>query len=137
MSRRDGVSEQHRLNQAWTYEIATRTPPKGIDRNLQQPVNGVDFALRIPKLDYFAAVKEGVESGVLYSSPGHYPSSMWPGEAGMVGVAAHNVYWINFPKLTKGDEIDVETRYGVYRYRVVSSKVVNPDDRTVLVVKIT
>jgi sortase A len=127
-----GVSEQQQLNKAWTYEV-TRTPPKGIDRSLKQPVNGVDFALRIPKLDYFAAVKEGIGTGVLYSSPGHYPSTMWPGEAGTVGVAAHNVYWINFPQLAKGDEIDIETRYGVYRYRVVSSKVVDPNDRTVLV----
>jgi len=128
-----GVSEQHRLNQVWTYEAATRTAPRGIDPSLQRPANGVDFALRIPKLDYFAAVKEGVDSGVLYSSPGHYPSTMWPGNAGTVGVAAHNVYWINFPQLINGDEIDLETRYGLYRYRVVSSKIVNPNDRTVLV----
>ena len=74
-----------------------------------------------------------MDGGVLYTSPGHYPSTMWPGNPGTVGVAAHNVYWINFPQLGRGDEIDVETRYGVYRYRVVSSKVVNPDDRTVLV----
>ncbi len=57
---------------------------------------------------------------------------MWPGDARTVVVAAHKVYWINIPQLTKGDDIDVETRYGIYRYRVVSSKVVNPDDRTVL-----
>ena len=128
-----GVAEQHRLNQAWTYEPGVRKAPKAIDSGLQQPVNGVDFALRIPKLDYFAAVKEGVDSGVLYASPGHYPSTMWPGTAGTVGVAAHNVYWINFPQLAKGDEIDVETRYGLYRYRVVGTRVVNPSDRTVLV----
>lgn len=128
-----GVSEQHRLNQAWTYETGVRKAPKAIDPGLQQPVNGVDFALRIPKLDYFAAVKEGVDSGVLYASPGHYPSTMWPGTAGTVGVAAHNVYWINFPQLAKGDEIDVETRYGLFRYRVVGSRVVDPSDRTVLV----
>ena len=36
-------------------------------------------------------------------------------------------------QLTGGDEIDVETRYGVYRYRVTGSQVVNPDNRTVLV----
>jgi sortase A len=100
---------------------------------LKQPVNGVDFAIRIPRLDYFAAVKEGTDAGVLYAGPGHYPTTMWPGDPGTVGVAAHNVYWINFPQLSKGDEIDVETRYGVYRYRVMGSEVVNPDNRSVLV----
>jgi sortase A len=43
------------------------------------------------------------------------------------------VYWIDFPKLGKGDEIDLETRYGLYRYRVTDTEIVNPDDRTALV----
>ena len=129
-----GVHEQQRLNQVWRGEIGTRLPaPKSVDPALKHPVNGVDFAIRIPRLGYFAAVKEGIDAGVLYSSPGHYPTTMWPGDPGTVGVAAHNVYWINFPQLTKGDEIDVETRYGVYRYRMTGSEVVNPDNRAVLV----
>jgi sortase A len=129
-----GVHEQQRLNQVWRGEIGTRMPaPKGVDPALKQPANGVDFAIRIPRLGYFAAVKEGIDAGVLYSGPGHYPTTMWPGDPGTVGVAAHNVYWINFPQLTKGDEIDVETRYGIYRYRVTGSEVVNPDNRSVLV----
>jgi LPXTG-site transpeptidase (sortase) family protein len=129
-----GVHEQQRLNQVWQGEIGARLPvPKGVDPALKHPVNGVDFAIRIPRLGYFAAVKEGIDAGVLYSSPGHYPTTMWPGDPGTVGVAAHNVYWINFPQLTRGDEIDVETRYGVYRYRMTGSEVVNPDNRTVLV----
>jgi sortase A len=129
-----GVSEQRHLNQVWKYQVGAQPHgPKVIDPALQRPVGGVDFAIRVPKLDYFAAVKEGVDSGVLYSSPGHYPATMWPGNAGTVGVAAHNVYWINFPQLAKGDEIDIETRYGTYRYRVTGSRIVNPDDRGVLV----
>jgi len=129
-----GVHEQQRLNQVWQGEIGARLPaPKGVDPALKHPVNGVDFAIRIPRLGYFAAVKEGIGAGVLYSSPGHYPTTMWPGDPGTVGVAAHNVYWINFPQLIRGDEIDVETRYGVYRYRMTGSEVVNPDNRTVLV----
>jgi sortase A len=96
-------------------------------------VNGVDFAIRVPKLHYFAAVREGVDSTNLYSGPGHYPGSVWPGDQGTVGVAAHNMYWINFPQLGPRDEVDLETRYGTFRYRVTGSRIVNPDDRTVLV----
>jgi sortase A len=129
-----GVREQQHLNQVWSGEIRARPPAQPpVDPALKQPANGVDFAIRIPKLSYYAAVKEGVSAGVLYSSPGHYPTTMWPGDPGMVGVAAHNVYWINFPQLTNGDEIDIETRYGLFRYRVTGSEIVNPDDRTVLV----
>jgi sortase A len=130
----NGVSEQRHLNQVWNYQVGPHGPaPKVVDPSLKHPVDGVDFALRIPRLGYFAAVKEGVGSGVLYSSPGHYPGTMWPGDPGTVGVAAHNVYWINFPQLQKGDEIDVETRYGLYRYRLTSTEIVNPDNRTALV----
>ncbi|HXD81530.1 MAG TPA: class D sortase [Candidatus Acidoferrum sp.] len=140
-----GFREQQRLNQVWSAEIPARPPaaapaapslgsnPRPVDPALKQPMNGVDFAIRIPKLNYFAAVKEGVSSGVLYASPGHYPTTVWPGDPGMVGVAAHNVYWINFPQLTKGDEIYIDTRYGTYRYRVTGSEIVNPDNRSVLV----
>lgn len=130
----NGVSAQRHLNQVWQYQVRDPAPSqKTVDANLKKPVDGVDFAIRVPKLSYYAAVKEGIDGGVLYASPGHYPTTRWPGDPGTVGVAAHNVYWINFPELAKGDEIDLETRYGVYRYRVVDTEIVNPDDRTALV----
>jgi LPXTG-site transpeptidase (sortase) family protein len=131
----NGYSDQQQLNQQWQQEVGTAplTPPAVIDRSLQHPVKGVDFAIRVPKLKYFAAVREGTNTTVLYSGPGHYPGTVWPGDQGTVGVAAHNVYWINFPQLKSRDEIDIETRYGTYRYRVTGSKIVNPNDRTVVV----
>jgi sortase A len=129
-----GIREQQHLNQVWRYEVAAPHPiQRAVDAGLKRPVDGVDFAIRIPKLGYYAAIREGVGSGVLYSSPGHYPGTRWPGDPGTVGVAAHNVYWINFPQLVRGDEIDLETRYGVYRYRVAGTEIVNPDNRTALV----
>ena len=132
-----GYSEQQQLNQEWQQEasIPYNGPvgPVKVDRSLQHPVKGIDFAIRVPKLNYFAAVREGTSTTVLYSGPGHYPGTVWPGDQGSVGVAAHNVYWINFPMLKAGDEIDLETRYGTFRYTVTGSKIVNPDNRTVLV----
>jgi sortase A len=128
------VSEQQRLDQAWRtqVQVPATVAPK-VDPSLKRPINGIDFAIVIPRLHYFAAVKEGTTSTVLYSGPGHYVDTPWPGDPGMVGVAAHNVYWINFPQLKPGDEIDLETRYGEFRYHMTGSKIVNPDDRTVLV----
>ena len=135
-----GFSEQQQLNKVWQQEMGSPytvpvgpVAPVGMDRSLQHPVKGIDFAIRVPKLKYFAAVREGINTTILYSGPGHYPGTVWPGDQGTVGVAAHNVYWINFPKLAARDEIDIETRYGTFRYRVTGSKIVNPDDRTVVV----
>ena len=129
-----GVSEQQHLIQVWKFEVAAPRPNvPNIDASLKRPVGGVDFAIRIPKLGYYAAVREGISSGVLYASPGHYPATRWPGDSGTVGVAAHNVYWINFAQLGRGDEIDLETLYGVYRYRVTGTEIVNPNNRDVLI----
>lgn len=132
-----GFSDQQALNQQWEQQAvppyAAPPGPTPIDRSLQHPVKGIDFAIRVPKLKYFAAVKEGVDATALYAGPGRYPGTVWPGNQGSVGVAAHNVYWINFPKLGPRDEIDIETRYGTFRYRVTGSRIVNPNDRTVLV----
>ncbi|OLD49683.1 MAG: hypothetical protein AUI42_06750 [Actinobacteria bacterium 13_1_40CM_2_65_8] len=128
-----GVQEQQRLTRVWYGEGGNHHyGPPVIDPTLQRPVDGVDFAIRVPRLGYVAAVKEGISSSVLYASPGHYPQTVWPGDPGTVGIAAHNVYWINFPQLARGDEIDVETRYGTFKYHVTGSKVVNPNDRSVL-----
>jgi LPXTG-site transpeptidase (sortase) family protein len=135
-----GVQEQQRLNEVWKRDANAFTGLANahygtplFDASLHHPVNGVDFAIRVPRLGYFAAVKEGITSSVLYASPGRYPDTVWPGEQGTVGVAAHSVYWINFPQLQRGDEIDLETRYGTFKYHVTGSVIVNPDNRTVLV----
>lgn len=129
-----GVQEQQGMNQAWIDTTSHRhVGASALDPNLHRPIDGVDFAIRVPRLGYFAAVKEGISTTVLYTSPGHYPETPWPGDPGMVGVAAHNVYWINFPQLGRGDEIDLETRYGTYKYHVTSTAIVNPDNRAVLI----
>jgi sortase A len=135
----NGYKDQQQLNQQWNQEVGASTvpltPPARIDGTLHHPVKGIDFAIRIPKLRYFAAVREGVTPTALYSGPSHYPGTVWPGDQGTVGVAAHNMYWINFPQLKAHDEIDIETRYGKFRYWVTGSKIVNFDDRTVVVPK--
>ena len=132
-----GYSEQSHLVTTFRQQLAANPPPAVPDPvvkpNLMNPVDGVDFAIRVPRLGYSAAVKEGTDLNVLYGGPGHYPSTPWPGQPGNVGVAAHNVYWIHFADLVPGDEVDLETRYGTFKYRLTGTRIVNPDDRTVLV----
>jgi LPXTG-site transpeptidase (sortase) family protein len=133
----EGVHQQQSLTSGWKQRLVQSPPPavpiEQPQPNLMQPVDGVDFAVRVPRLGYYAAVREGVDSTILYSGPGHYPETTWPGQQGMVAVAAHNVYWINFPELVKGDEVDLETRYGTFKYAVTGTRIVKPDDRTILV----
>ena len=99
---------------------------------LAHPVDGIDFQLQVPKLGYTAVVREGVGLNVLATGPGRYPTTTWPGQPGLVGVAAHNVFWIQFGDLKPGDDLVLQTRYGTYRYHMTGSRIVTPDDTSVL-----
>jgi LPXTG-site transpeptidase (sortase) family protein len=132
-----GLWQERQLDNSWHRQLVANPPPAvpvDPDPHIKLgPVDGVDFAIRVPRIDYYHAVQEGIDSNTLLSGPGHYPEMAWPGQPGNVGVAAHNTYWIRFGDLARGDEVDLETRYGTYKYRVTGSRIVNPDDRTVLV----
>ena len=110
-----------------TPEPTTSTQPTATPR----PINAI-FAIRVPKIGYYAAVQEGVSTDILATGPGHYPTTAMPGKPGLVGVAAHNTFWIPFGKLAPGDTVVLEARYGKFNYRVTGTKIVNPDDRSVL-----
>jgi sortase A len=97
-----------------------------------EPIVPALFSIRVPKIGYYAAVREGVSMSILATGPGHYPTSAMPGGQGMVAVAAHNTFWIPFGQLGPGDAVILQSRSGTYTYRVTGTKVVNPDDRSVL-----
>jgi LPXTG-site transpeptidase (sortase) family protein len=100
---------------------------------IDRPVNGVAFNMSIPAIGYSATVYEGVDLRTLEKGPGHYPTTAWPGHAGNVGIAAHNVYWLGFSRIKPGDTVELQTRRGLFVYRITDSGVVHqPDDQTVL-----
>ena len=79
-----GLVHQQQLDQRWRQSL-TSSPAPALPRDPVQtpaPVDGVDFAVRVPRLGYFAAVGEGVDSDVLINGPGHYPKTPWPGQPG-------------------------------------------------------
>jgi sortase A len=96
------------------------------------PIDGSSFELQIPVIGYSAMVRQGVGLSVLAHSPGHYPTTPWPGQPGNVGVAAHNVYWLSFNRLKVGDRVEIGTQHGMYLYAITGWRVTSPGDRTVL-----
>jgi sortase A len=123
---------QHEDQDAWRQLVTTASAAEGPTAALTRPAGGIDFRLRVPAAGYDAIVREGVGLDVLLRGPGHYPGSAWPGQPGVVGIAAHNVYWIRFDQLRPGDGVIVDTRYGTYRYRITRTMIIAADDTSVL-----
>jgi sortase A len=114
-------------------DIAAQRAAEAATSALDRPVNGVAFTMQVPALQYNATVVEGVDTAALDKGPGHYPTTAWPGHAGIVGIAAHNVYWLGFSRLEPGDQVEITTRRATFVYEVTAIKITDPNDRTVLV----
>ena len=119
-------------DQSPASETAVQSAPSPTARAIG-PVLRAAFAIRVPKIGYYAAVREGVSLSILATGPGHYPTTAMPGHPGLVAIAAHNTFWIPFGQLGLGDTVILETRAGTFSYRVTGTRVVNSDDSTVLV----
>jgi LPXTG-site transpeptidase (sortase) family protein len=97
---------------------------------------GIVANLQIPKIDLEAWVVEGTDLADLDRGPGHYPGTPLPGERGNSGIAGHRTMhghvFRRLDELEPGDEIVTVT--GVRRsvYRVVSVRVVNKSDWSVV-----
>jgi sortase A len=100
------------------------------------PASGAVAVIKFPKLSVEKTVVEGVSVSDLKKGPGHYPETPMPGHIGNVAIAGHRTtYGAPFYKLDElktDDAILVTTKEGQWKYRVTQSKVVGPDDSSVL-----
>jgi sortase A len=92
--------------------------------------------IRIPKIGMDKAVVQGVSLSDLRKGPGHYPSTPLPGEGGNAAIAGHRTtYGAPFNRLDElapGDDIEVTTLRGTFKYKVSEQKVVKPSQVEVL-----
>ena len=100
-----------------------------------KPVSNVGLIgrLEIKRLGLAAIVIEGTDAGTLRHAVGHIPGTALPGSSGNTGLAGHrDTYFRPLQNTKENDLIRLTTTRGVFRYRVVSMKIVHPDDVTVL-----
>ena len=89
--------------------------------------------IAIPRLNISAMIKEGIDYRTLDLAAGHIPHTALPGQTGNVGVAAHHdTLFRNLKDVRRDDKITLTTLDGEYVYRVVSFKIVQPTDVSVL-----
>jgi sortase A len=87
----------------------------------------------VPRLELSALAREGVDTRTLRGSAGHVPGSALPGETGNAAFAAHrDTFFGPLRGVRRGDEISVTTPHGEYRYVVSGTRIVDPEDVSVL-----
>jgi sortase A len=132
------IEETQHLGQEGRTQGALRTKearlPLSDDIEQQAPAKGTVIAtLAIPRLNLSTVVVEGVGDDDLKIAAGHIPGTALPGESGNIGIAAHrDTFFRPLRLIHKDDVIVLNTPHGKDQYRVVSSKIVAPDDVQVL-----
>jgi sortase A len=89
--------------------------------------------LSVPRLQFSAMVREGVDPRTLRVAVGHIPSTALPGQPGNVGLAGHrDTFFRRLKDLRPRDEIQFSTPRGNFKYQVESLTVVDPNNVEVL-----
>ena len=94
---------------------------------------GLIGRLEIPRLDLSAVVIEGDDSKTLRHAVGHISGTPLPGQIGNVALTGHrDTFFRPLRNIRPNDIIVLTTLQGEYHYRVVSTRVVSPDNIAVL-----
>jgi sortase A len=90
--------------------------------------------IHIPRLGVTAVILEGVGKRTLRRAAGHIPATALPSEdEGNIGIAAHrDSFFRGLKDIRKDDTIELTTLDGTHRYQVEWTKIVQPDDTSVL-----
>jgi sortase A len=94
---------------------------------------GLIGRLEIPRLGLSVVFVEGDDPKTLRRAVGHIPGTPLPGDPGNIALTGHrDTFFRPLRNIRPNDVIVVTTLQGEYRYRVVSTKIVDPDNVSVL-----
>jgi sortase A len=124
---------------AWAFEKRENRALERLLNNQATPgppaiaTSGLLGRLDIQRLGISVILVEGISSKVLRRAAGHIPGTALPGQPGNVGVSAHrDTFFRPLRNIKQNDVITLTTMLREYRYRVVSTKIVGPNDVAVL-----
>jgi sortase A len=108
---------------------------KQINFYKEQPVAGDQIGvLSIPALNQKWPIIEGTEEAELEKGVGHFSQSVLPGLSDNCVLSGHrDTVFSEIGKLVIGDELVVETVAGKFTYEISNIRIVDKDDRTVIV----
>jgi sortase A len=110
---------------------------KGETLYAEKPAAGEKFGeITIPKLEITIPIYEGADEDQLAKGVGHFSGSVFPGENNNSVLSGHrDTVFRRLGEVEKGDLIVVKTTAGSFTYRVEKTRIVDADDRTVIVPK--
>jgi len=121
---------------AMTRELEiTRLPAADVraERPDYVPRGSTVGRIDMPRLNLSAVAREGVDEGTLDVAVGHVPGTALPGDSGNAAFAAHrDTFFRPLHRVHTGDVVSVTTPRGTFRYLITSTRVVDPDDVSVL-----
>lgn len=120
-------------------EIAEK-PSKKETLNLEYPrkpeVGDLMGELLIPKLEASLPIIHGTDEDELEKGVGHFAQSVLPGESDNSVLSGHrDTVFRELGEIGKGDIFIVKTYAGTFTYKVRQVRIVDQDDRTVIVPK--
>ena len=96
-------------------------------------IEGLVGRIEVQRLGVSVVVMEGTSDKTLRRAAGHIAGTGLPGEPGNIGIAGHrDTFFRPLRNIRADDLITLTTPHGDYRYRVVSTKIVRPDNVAVL-----
>lgn len=131
----DGWSFQNEQRSELERLIAqqSETAPDPGTKSGIAPAAGLIGSMEIPRLDVSVIVMEGTTPRTLRRSAGHIPGTALPGSHGNIGISAHrDTFFRPLRNIRRNDIITIRTILGTYRYRVVSTRIVAPEEVSVL-----
>jgi sortase A len=97
------------------------------------PDGGLIGRIEIPRLGLSVIVMEGIGAKTLRRAVGHIPGTALPGQPGNMGISGHrDTFFRPLRNIRQNDIITLTTLLGEFRYRVVSARIVHPDNVAVL-----
>lgn len=109
--------------------------PKDDVHYTERPKKGENIGkLIIPKLDASLPIFHGTDEEELEKGVGHFAKSVLPGEKDNSVLSGHrDTVFRKLGEVGKGDLLIVETSAGVFTYKIKNVRIVDRDDRTVIV----
>jgi len=122
------------LLDAWIYQHRQTDSLKDLSSSSsEQPADGLIGRIEINSVGLSAMVVEGTDNTTLRRAAGHIRGTAVPGQPGNIGIAAHrDTFFRPLRKVRLNDIVTIATQRTEYHYRVVSTRVVRPDEISVL-----